>query len=196
MKISKKALLGILILALLVCFLVFRPWTGDPDLTDKFGPAPGPLFEVRVLKPRLARPLFGILPIKLEEKLESGGELRFDHTSRGARVGNVSLNHLELGADDWALFLETDGEGKIAPETSLVYTMMLAEKQRKLRCRPANPATGYLHATSQAGSEKLDGRFLVELTSCENVETGKLIEWPPAPLTVRGSFKALPRNER
>jgi hypothetical protein len=37
-----------------------------------------------------------------------------------------------------------------------------------------------------------DGRFLVELAACKNAESGKAIEWPPAPLTVRGSFNGLP----
>ena len=77
-----------------------------------------------------------------------------------------------------------------------VVGMELAEKQRRLRCRPADRASGYLRTTTRAGSDDLDGRFLVELATCENVETGKVIEWPPAPLTVRGSFKGLPYGQR
>jgi hypothetical protein len=55
---------------------------------------------------------------------------------------------------------------------------------------------GYLHATARAGPDVLDGRFLVELATCENAETGKVIKWPPAPLTVRGKFEGLPRDRR
>ncbi len=42
----------------------------------------------------------------------------------------------------------------------------------------------------------MDGRFQLELAICENVETGKVIEWPPAPLTVRGSFAGVPQDHR
>ena len=42
-----------------------------------------------------------------------------------------------------------------------------------------------------AGSGELDGRFLVGLATCENAGTGKAIEWPPAPLTLRGGFEGL-----
>lgn len=192
MKTSKKTGLIIIALSLLASLVVFRS-RPDKPVSDTSG---GPSFEVHVVKPHLARPLFGILPTKLEEKLEAGGELRFDHTSRGAKIGSVGHNRLELSADDWALFIETDGEGEVAPGTHLVYTMKLAEKQRRLRCRPADGATGHLRTTTRAGSDALDGRFLVELATCENVETGKVIEWPPAPLTVRGSFAGLPQGHR
>lgn len=193
MRTSKNTWLIIVALALLACLIVFRSRRDEPMVAN---PSGAPAFEVRVIKPRLARPLFGVLPTALEEKLETGGQRRFDHTSRGARVGSVAPNRLELSADGWNLLLETNGEGKIAPGTHLVYTMMLAEKQRTLRCRPADGATGYLRTTTRASSDQLDGRFLVELATCENVETGKVIEWPPAPLTVRGSFASLPQSRR
>ncbi|HQR31604.1 MAG TPA: hypothetical protein PLK30_02625 [Blastocatellia bacterium] len=196
MKTSKKVTLGIIALALVVCFIVFRPETDEPDVTSSLGISQGPLFDVRVIKPRLARPLFGILPVKLEEKLEPGAELRFDQTSPGAKIGNIGPNRLDLSANDWALFIETDSGGKVTSGTHLVYTKMLVEKQRKLRCRPADTAIGYLRTTTRAGSGELDGRFLVELATCENIETGKVTEWPPAPLTVRGSFKGLPNGQR
>jgi len=70
------------------------------------------------------------------------------------------------------------------------------------RCRPADPAKGYLHASTRPGSDVLDGRFLVELAKCENAETGKILDteaggdpgqaWPSSPLTLRGSFQGLP----
>ena len=186
----------IIALALLAGLIVLGLRRGEPVATNISDTSRGPSFEVHVVKPRLARPLFGILPTKLEEKLEARGERRFDHTSLGAKIGSVEHNRLELSADDWALFIGTDGEGEVAPGTHLVYTMQLAEKQRRLRCRPADGAPGYLRTTTRAGSGERDGRFLVELATCENVETGKVIEWPPAPLTVRGSFKGLPHGRR
>jgi hypothetical protein len=178
---------------LLACLVVFRSRQDTPHVSDT---SLGPSFEVKVVKPRLARPLFGILPTKLEEKLEPGGELWFDHTSRGAKIGSVGPNGLELSADGWNLLLETDGAGHVTPGTHLVYTMVLAEKQRTLRCRPADGGPGYLRTTTQADSDALDGRFLVEFATCETVETGKVIEWPPAPLAVRGSFTGLPHSRR
>jgi hypothetical protein len=87
-----------------------------------------------------------------------------------------------------------------------VFPIEIAEVQRTLRCRPADRATGYLHATTRAGSGELDGRFLVEFAACVNAETGKIIDteaggnpgdaWPSAPLTVRGSFVGLPQGRR
>jgi hypothetical protein len=58
----------------------------------------------------------------------------------------------------------------------------------RLNCRPADRATGYLRTTTRAGSDELGGSFLVELATCRNAESGKTINWPPASLTVRGSF--------
>jgi hypothetical protein len=50
----------------------------------------------------------------------------------------------------------------------------------------------------------LDGRFLVELATCVNAETGKILDteaearpgdaWTSAPLTLRGSFEGLPHG--
>ena len=160
------------------------------------GTSGGPSFEVRVEKPRSARFLFGILPIKFEERLLGGGDLRFGHASRGARVGGVAPDRIELCADGWELLIEADGRGGIAPGTRLAFPILLAERQRTLRCRPAEQAAGYLHAAARADSDALDGSFLVELAACENAETGKTIEWPPAPLTVRGSFAGLPHDRR
>ena len=196
MRTSVKKQLLIIVLGLLVGFIIFRSREDELDVADGSHVAQGPLFEVRVLKPRVARPLFGILPMKFEEKLEPGGELRFNHASPGAKVSNVELHRLGLSADGWDLLIETDSEGKITSGTRLVYTMILAEKQRRLRCRPAEPASGYFRAMQRTGSSELNGRFQFELATCENDETGKVIEWPPAPLTIRGSFKGLPLSQK
>ena len=136
----------------------------------------------------------------LEAKLL--GELRFDHASHGARIGGVAPDHLELSADGWDLLVQTDSQGKVTPATRLVFPIEIAEKKYSLRCRPADPAKGYLHASTRPGSDVLDGRFLVELAKCENAETGKILDteaggdpgqaWPSSPLTLRGSFQGLP----
>src|SRR5688572_1391737 len=173
MKKSIKTSLIIIALALLaslVClvWLVSRP--DEPDETfasSGSDTSRGPSFVVNVERPRMDRPFGGILPTKLEAKLFGGGELRFDYASRGARIGSVGQDRLELSADGWDLLIETDGEGRVAPGTRLVFPIEIAEKQWTLRCRPADPAAGYLRTTMRAGSGdidgRLDGRFLVEL---------------------------------
>ncbi len=142
--------------------------------------------------------LGGILPTTVEAKL-IGGELRFDHLSRGARMGSVGTERLELSADGWDLLIETDGEGRVAPGTRLLFPIEIAEKQWTLRCRPADPGVGHLQATTLPGSNELEGRFVVELARCEDAGTGKILDteaggnpgqaWPSSPLTLRGSFK-------
>jgi hypothetical protein len=203
MKKSMKTSLIIIALALVAC-LACLVWLGsgpdEPVGASVSDTSRGPSFEVNVERPRIDRFLYGILPTKLEAKLFGGGELRLDNASRGAKIGSVGHNRLELRADGWDLLIETDGEGRVAPATRLVFPMELAEVQRTLRCRPADRATGYLRTTTRAGSDVLDGRFLVELATCENAETGKIIDteaggnpgdaWPSAPLTLRGSFAA------
>lgn len=152
MKTSMKTWLFIIVLALLACLVVLVSRPDEPAAPSVPDTSHSPSFEVHVVKPRLARPLFGILPTRFEKRLFGGGELRFDHTSRGAEVGGVGHDRLELRADGWDLLIETDGEGRVAPGTRLVFTMELAERRRTLRCRPAEPATGYLRATPRAGS--------------------------------------------
>lgn len=181
-----------LVASLLVVLLIFRARPPEPVAPTALDTSQGPAFDVRVEKPRGARPLFGIFPTKWEEKLFGGGELRFDNTKPGATVVRFAPGRLELRAEGWDLSLVTDADGRVTPGTRLLFPILLAEKQRTLRCRPADPATGYIRTSKRAGSEVSDGSFVVELAVCENAETGKVIEWPPAPLTVRGSFAGLP----
>jgi hypothetical protein len=206
MKTSRKTSLIIIIaLALLASLVWFVSRPDEPDAASGSDTSGGASFEVRVEKPRMDRFLGGILPIKIEEKL-LGGELRFNQASRGARVGSVAQDRLELGADGWELLIETDGEGRLAPATHLVFPIEIAEKQYTLRCRPADAANGYLRSTTRAGSDVLDGSFLVELANCENAATGKILDteaggrpgqaWPSSPLTLRGSFNGLPNVRR
>jgi hypothetical protein len=194
----------IIIALALIAGLAGLVWLGSrPDEPDEQVGASvsetsrGPSFEVRVVMPRGGLPLGGILPDSLVKKYDlTPRELRFDHTSPGAKIGSVGYDRLELSADGWELFIETDGEGRVAPGTHLVFPTGLGGRQVRLNCRPADRATGYLSTTTRAGSDELGGRFLVELATCKNAESGKTINWPPAPLTVRGSFVGPPHGHR
>jgi hypothetical protein len=106
-----KTWLILIALALLACLVVLRSRPDEPVAASVPDTSRGPSFEVHVEKPRLARLLFGILPTKLEEKLMGGGELRFNHARRGAKIGSVGHDRLELSADGWDLLIETDGKG-------------------------------------------------------------------------------------
>jgi hypothetical protein len=123
-------------------------------------------------------------------------ELRFDHTSRGAQIGSIEHNRIELIAEGWNLFIETDSEGRVAPGTHLVFPLAIGGRKVRLSCQPADRATGYLSTTTRAGSDEIVGRFLVELPTCKNVESGKATNWPPAALTVSGNFVGLPDGRR
>lgn len=205
MKKSMKRLLIIVALVLvasvvLLVRLAFRP--ADPLANSVSDASAGPVFDVNVEKPHLDRAFFGILPAKVEAKLFGVDELRFGHASRGAKIGNVGRDRIELGAEGWDLLIETNGQGAIAPGTLLVFPIEIAEKQWMLRCRPAEQTVGFLEATKRPGSDVLDGRFVVELARCEDAKTGKILDteaganpgdaWPDSPLTLRGTFKGLP----
>jgi hypothetical protein len=78
----KKSLI-IIALALLVGLIVLGLRRDEPVTTNVSDMSLGPSFEVNVVRPFLARPLFGLLP---------GSKLRFDHSSRGhARVPAQSV---------------------------------------------------------------------------------------------------------
>ena len=126
MKTFMKTSLIIAAVALLACLVwlsvVLRSRPDEPVAASRSETTRVPSFEVHVDKPRLARFLFGIIPTKLEAKLfGNGGYLNteFDHASRGAKIGSVGHDRLELSADGWDLLIEADGEGGIAPRTGL-----------------------------------------------------------------------------
>jgi len=203
MKTATKTSLIIIALALLVCvaclvWLVSRPHeTNEPVEASVSETSQGLSFEVRVAVPRMARPLAGILPDWVVGKMDgTPSELRLDHRSGGAKIVSVGQDRLALTADGWNLSIETDGQGRITPGTRLVFPLALGGRHMKLRCRPADQASGYFNTKARAGSNELDGRFVVELATCENAESGKTINWPPSPLTLRGSFHALPQDRR
>lgn len=152
----------------------------------------GPSFEVHVVKPLSARPLFGLLPDGIFGLPPN--ELRLDHFSSGAEIARVDHHRLELRADGWDLLIETDGDGEVVPGTRLVFPIELAERHLTLSCQPEGRASDHLGITTREGSGELDGSFLIKLATCENTGTGKTIAWPPRPLTLRGSFTGLPEQ--
>jgi len=198
------ALLVFVVCVVCLVWIASRPESDEPVVVSASDASQGPTFEVNIQRPRSDRPFFGILPTRLEAKLL--GELRFNNASRGAKIGTVAPDHLELSADGWDLLIESDSEGRIAAATRLVFPIEIAERQYSLRCHPADPAKGYLHATTLPGSDVIDGRFLVELAKCENAATGKILDteaggnpgqaWPSSPLTLRGNFQGLPPGRR
>jgi hypothetical protein len=203
MKRSMKTSLIIVVLLLLaglIALIVFRSRPDEPDelLGESVsGASRGPLFAVRVVMPRAGLPLGGILPDWLVRKLDgTPRELRFDHTSRGAQIASAKPDHLELRADGWDLLIETDGEGRITQGSRLVFPLGLGGKQVRLNCQPADPGTGHLRTATRPGTGELSGSFLVKLATCKNAESGKPINWPPAPLTVRGSFVGPSQDRR
>lgn len=201
LKRSIKSSLLVIALALLAC-IAGLVWFGsrpdEPIAESVLDQSQGPAFEVRVVAPRSGLPLAGFLPDWLVRKHNlTPHVLRFDHMSRGAKIGVVRQHWIELFADGWDFFIELDVEGRVAPGTThLEFPVGLGGRQVKLDCRPGDPATGYLRTTARPGSERLDGRFLVELVTCKNAESGKTTNWPPAPLTVSGSFADLPPGRR
>lgn len=104
----------------------------------------------------------------------------------------MAHNHIELKAESWTIVVETDNEGRITPVTHVVFPIGLGGRQLRLDCRPADSATGSLSTITQGNSDKLAGRFVVEVATCKNAQSGMTTNWPPAPLTVSGRFSGLP----
>ncbi len=176
-------------LAVVVCFslVVYRP--DRPVATIVPGSSSGPAFVVQIIRPRLGLPLGWILPPQLFG-LEA--HLGFESASTGASIGSVGPGRLELGADDWDLVLVLDADGRVTPETQVVFELMFEERLRRVRCRPGDPAIGTLSTTAVAESGELSGSFDIELARCEDADTGKPLGWPPEPLVIHGSFDRLP----
>ena len=182
--------LGVLLALVLYFGLEWNP-EEPPAVGVVQGPR-GPSFAVTVTKSRLDRPFLGLVPEAwLQRMSPSPGELRFDHTSAGA-IGSVGPARLELRADGWDLLLELDREGRAGPATRLVLPIDRAGRPRPLRCRPARRTDADLRITPADVPGAFDGTFRFQLAACEVAATATAIDWPAAPLTVTGSFTALP----
>jgi hypothetical protein len=181
------ALAGLLAIAVTFSLVVYRP--DRPIATIAPGSSSGPAFAVQIIRPRSGLPLGGLVPPRLFG-LEA--HLGFESTSAGASIGSVGPGRLELGADGWELVLVHDADGRVTAETQVVFDLVFEERPRRVRCRPADPAVGTLATTVLADSGELSGRFDVELTRCEDAETGAPLGWPSQPLVLFGSFDRLP----
>ncbi len=180
-----RILLSLLLLAGLAV-VAYRP--DRPVATIVPGSSSGPAFVVQLIRPRLGLPLGGILPPQLFG-LEA--HLGFDSQSPGASIGSFGPGRLELGADGWDLVLVLDGDGRVAPETQVVFEFTFVEQLRRVRCRPGDPAVGTFSTTALAESGELSGSFDIELVRCEDADTGKPLGWPTQALVLHGSFDGL-----
>ena len=143
----------------------------------------------QIIRPRAGLPLGGLLSPELFGLEE---HLGFDSASAGACVVSASPTRLELGADDWELVIVRDADGRVSPETQVVFELVFQEQPRRVRCRPADPAVGTFEVSERVGSGEQSGSFDIELARCEDAATGKPLGWPPRPFILHGSFDRLP----
>jgi hypothetical protein len=181
------ALLTGVVVVVYFSLVLYRP--DRPVATIAPGSSPGPAFVVQIIRPRLGLPLGGIVPPQLFG-LEA--HLGFESTSVGASIGRVGPRRIELGAADWHLLLVLDDDGRVSPETHVLFELMFEERLRRVRCRPDDPVIGAVSTTALVDSGELSGSFDIELAHCEFADTGKPLGWPPKPLVLHGSFDRLP----
>jgi hypothetical protein len=191
MRVKKKLLIiGVLTLFLAGLALLFLRWRSNQLSTTSLTGAPDGSFVLQIEKPLLSlrapwevpRAVFG----------DRDPDLRLRQTSPGAKLGVVTPKRFELTADGgWDLVIESDGQGKILETTQMAFPMKISERYYKFRCRHADSGVGYFNTTTR--EDKLDGTFLLRLTQCKNVLSGKNTAGLP-PFPVRGSFKGLPQS--
>lgn len=175
-----------IVIVLSFSFSLYRPDSPLPKISP--GTSSEPTFVVQVIRPREGLPLGGLLPPQL---FGVDAQLVFDSATEGARH-SIGQEGIELRADGWELKLVFDRDGRVTPETEIVYELIFEERNRKVRCRPSDPAVGTLKITKLEGSGELSGYFDIELSNCEDAETGKPLGWPPKPFVLHGSFDRLP----
>jgi|ERR1051325_7186152 len=186
---GKNKLLIVVGLALLVgaFLLVLLKWRSNQMNTLSLAGAPEGSFVMQVEKPLLSlrapwevpRAVFG----------DRDPDLRLRDTSPGAKFGAVTPKHFELMANGgWDLVIESDGQGRVTEGTRLVFPMAFGGSDHTFSCRHADSSVGYFNTTARG--DKLDGNFLLKLTQCKNMKSGKNTSGLP-PFPVRGNFKGL-----
>ena len=186
---GKKKLQIIIGLALLVgaFLLLFLKWRSNQMNSLSLAGAPDGSFVLQIEKPLLSlrapwevpRAVFG----------DRDPDLRLRDTSPGAKLGAVTPERLELTADGrWDLVIESDGKGRVLEGTRMVFPMAFGGGNHIFSCRHADSNVGYFNTTVRG--DKLDGTFLLRLTQCKNVVSGKNTSGLP-PFPVRGNFKGL-----
>lgn len=178
----------VLVLAGLV-LLVLRWRSNQLERTSLAGAADGS-FVMQVEKPLLSlrapwevpRAVFG----------DRDPDLRLRQTSPGAKFGTVTPERFEISADGgWDLVIESDGQGRVLEGTRLMFPISFGGGHFKFNCRHIDSKIG--HFTTTARADKLDGDFVLQLTQCKNVKSGKNASGLPL-FPVRGSFKGLPQS--
>ena len=190
---GKKVLIVIVALVLLLAVLVLIIGRRRHQLnTVSVADARDGSFVMQVEKPlfslrapwEVPRAIFG----------DRDSDLRISNMSPGVQLGSVTPKRFELSADGgWDLVIESDGEGRVLEGTRLVFPISFGGGQFKFNCRHIDSKTG--HFTTTPRGDKLDGDFLLQLTQCKNVKSGKNASGLPL-FPVRGSFKGLSRSAR
>jgi len=189
---GKKKLLIVVGLALLVgvFLLLLLKWRSNQMNTLSLAGEPDGSFVLQIEKPILSlrapwevpRAVFG----------DRDPDLRLKQTSPGAKLGAVTPQRFELTADGgWDLLIESDGKGRVLEGTRMVFPMAFGGSNHTFSCRHADSTIGYFNTTARG--DKLDGTFLLRLTQCRNVVSGKNTSGLP-PFPVRGNFKGLAQS--
>ena len=189
---GKKKLMIVVGLALLVgvFLLLLLKWRSNQMNTLSLAGAPDGSFVMQIEKPILSlrapwevpRAVFG----------DRDPDLRLKQTSPGAKLGAVTPQRFELTADGgWDLLIESDGKGRVLEGTRMVFPMAFGGSNHTFSCRHADSNIGYFNTTARG--DKLDGTFLLKLTQCKNMKSGKNTSGLP-PFPVRGNFKGLPQT--
>ena len=194
---GKKIFLIIIAVALLLACVIALRLRRDkpvgPSVSETSRLIEGPAFEVQVEMPAFNS---GRAPWEIPGVIlgyDHGP--RFDQASPGAQVGKIAPHHIELSADGgWDLLIETDGEGRLSPETHVAFPVKLGGRPLNFNCRPADLTIGYLHTTTRTISDEVEGSFQLEVSICKNAASGKTAAWPYQPLRVRGNFAGLKKQ--
>lgn len=108
----------------------------------------------------------------------------------------VANGQLDFSAEDGVLKLTFDNDGNVTPKTELVFELMFEDRLRTVSCRPGDPAVGSVTIIQLPNSREVSGHFDLELSHCEDAETGESLGWPPSPFILRGSFDRLIQNHQ
>ncbi len=165
---------------------LYRPDSPLPVIPP--GTSSEPTFVVQVIRPWEGMPLGGLLPPEL---FGVDAQLGFDSATEGAKH-SIRQERIELSADGWELKLVFDSDGRVTAETEIVFKLIFEDRIRNVRCRPSDPTIGTLKINILEKSGERSGSFDVELSNCEDAETGKPLGWPPKPFVLHGSFDRLP----
>ena len=150
------------------------------------GSSSGPTFVAQIIRPRVGLPLGGLLPPRF---FGVDAELTFDSSSSGAVGIARGPRSVELASDNWEVALVADADGGLYAVSHVVFELLFEGRVRRVRCTVIR-GTGELRTTELPGGE-LAGHFQVELEACVDASTGDPLDWPPAPLVLRGSFDRL-----